>query len=109
VENGQWLVRPNTILIDSEQLESGEAMSGEFKKMAAREGDDSIARRAETELLYDQPYDRLKRALRAEVNEDAWASLYSTISTPFPAPSTGRIAIKVINHYDDEVLKVFEV
>jgi type III restriction enzyme len=34
VENGQWLSRPNTILIDSEQLESGYAMSDEFKTIA---------------------------------------------------------------------------
>jgi adenine-specific DNA-methyltransferase len=55
------------------------------------------------------PYDRLKRALRAEIDEDAWSTLYSTVSRPFPKPETGRIAIKVINHYGDEVLKVYEV
>jgi adenine-specific DNA-methyltransferase len=55
------------------------------------------------------PYEKLKRALRAEINEDAWASLYSTVSRPFPKPETGKIAIKVINHYGDEVLKVFDV
>jgi adenine-specific DNA-methyltransferase len=53
------------------------------------------------------PYERLKRALRAEIDEAAWASLYSTVSRPFDPPSTGKIAIKVINHYGDEVLKVF--
>jgi adenine-specific DNA-methyltransferase len=56
-----------------------------------------------------EPYDRLKRALRAEIDEDAWSTLYSTVSRPFPTPETGRIAIKVINHYGDEVLKVYEV
>jgi adenine-specific DNA-methyltransferase len=55
------------------------------------------------------PYDRLKRALRTEIDEDAWSTLYSTVSRPFPKPETGRIAIKVINHYGDEVLKVYEV
>jgi adenine-specific DNA-methyltransferase len=55
----------------------------------------------------DQPYERLKRALRAEVDEAAWARLYSTTSRPFPRPSTGRIAVKVINHYGDEVLQVY--
>jgi adenine-specific DNA-methyltransferase len=55
------------------------------------------------------PYEKLKRALRAEVNEAAWTSLYSTVSRPFDAPETGKIAVKVINHYGDEVLKVFEV
>ena len=55
------------------------------------------------------PYDKLKRALRADIDEAAWHSLYSTVSRPFPKPETGRIAIKVINHYGDEVLKVFDV
>jgi len=54
----------------------------------------------------DDPYDKLKRALRAEVDEAAWASLYSTTSRPFERPKTGKIAVKVINHYGDEVLKV---
>lgn len=57
----------------------------------------------------DEPYDKLKRALRAEVDEAAWAALYSTVSRPFDRPATGKIAIKVINHYGDEVLKVYEV
>jgi adenine-specific DNA-methyltransferase len=55
------------------------------------------------------PYEKLKRALRAEIDDAAWASLYSTVSRPFDLPTTGRIAVKVINHYGDEVLKVFEV
>jgi len=57
----------------------------------------------------DEPYEKLKRALRAEVDEAAWSALYSTKSRPFDSPSTGRIAVKVINHYGDEVLKVYEV
>ena len=55
-----------------------------------------------------EPYDKLKRVLRAEIDEAAWGSLYSTTSRPFDAPSTGKIAVKVINHYGDEVLKVYE-
>jgi adenine-specific DNA-methyltransferase len=57
----------------------------------------------------DEPYEKLKKALRAEIDESAWATLYSTKSRPFPMPSKGKIAIKVINHYGDEVLKVYEV
>ncbi len=57
----------------------------------------------------DKPYDKLKRALRAEVDESAWESLYSTKSRPFEKPETGKIAVKVINHYGDEVLKVYEL
>jgi len=57
----------------------------------------------------DDPYELLQRTLRAEIDEEAWASLYSTVSRPFAKPGTGRIAVKVINHYGDEVLKVYEV
>lgn len=57
----------------------------------------------------EESYDKLRRALRAEIDEAAWASLYSTTSRPFDPPETGKIAVKVINHYGDEVLKVFEV
>jgi adenine-specific DNA-methyltransferase len=56
----------------------------------------------------DEPYDKLKRSLRAEIDEAAWSSIYSTTSRPFDVPKTGKIAIKVINHYGDEILKVFE-
>ncbi len=57
----------------------------------------------------DEPYEKLKRALRAEIDEGAWSALYSTVSRAFDKPKTGKIAIKVINHYGDEVLKVYEV
>ena len=56
----------------------------------------------------DKPYEKLKRALKAEIDEEAWASLYSTKSRSFARPSTGQIAVKVINHYGDEVVKVYE-
>ena len=54
-------------------------------------------------------YDKLKRALRADIDESAWSTLYSTTSRPFALPETGKIAVKVINHYGDEVLKVYDV
>ena len=57
----------------------------------------------------DEPYEKLKRALRAEIDEAAWSALYSTTSYPFEKPETGKMAVKVINHYGDEVLKVYEV
>ena len=57
----------------------------------------------------DEPYEKLKRALRAEIDESAWSALYRTESIPFEKPKSGKIAVKVINHYGDEVLKVFEV
>ncbi len=55
------------------------------------------------------PYKRLKTALRSEIGADAWASLNSTTSRPFPRPETGHIAVKVINDYGDEVMKTFAV
>lgn len=57
---------------------------------------------------YD-PYSQLKRALDTEIDHDAWDRLHSTKSIPFPKPSTGKVAVKVINHYGDEVLKVFSI
>jgi adenine-specific DNA-methyltransferase len=57
----------------------------------------------------DEPYEKLKRALKAEIDEEGWKALYSTVSQPFPRPATGKIAIKVINHYGDEVLRVIPV
>jgi adenine-specific DNA-methyltransferase len=55
------------------------------------------------------PYKSLKTSLKAEINEEAWASLNSDTSRPFDKPETGRIAVKVINHLGDEVMKVFKV
>ena len=57
----------------------------------------------------NDPYKALKTTLKAEVNEDAWATLNSDISRHFDKPKTGRIAVKVINHLGDEVMKVFRV
>jgi adenine-specific DNA-methyltransferase len=57
----------------------------------------------------NDPYKRLKTALKAEINEEAWATLYRTTSRPFSKPETGKFAVKVINDYGDEVMKVFEV
>jgi adenine-specific DNA-methyltransferase len=57
----------------------------------------------------NDPYSSLKTTLKAEINQEAWESLHSDISRPFPKPKTGRIAVKVINHLGDEVMKVFRV
>lgn len=57
----------------------------------------------------DDPYDGLKRALKAEIDETAWAELNSTVSRPFPKPKKGLICVKVINHFGDEVQKVFRL
>ncbi len=55
----------------------------------------------------NDPYKSLKTALQADIDEDAWATLYANTSRPFDRPASGRIAVKVINHFGDEVMKVF--
>jgi adenine-specific DNA-methyltransferase len=57
----------------------------------------------------NDPYKALKTTLKAEIDVEAWESLNSDTSRPFPKPSTGRIAVKVINRLGDEVMKVFAV
>ncbi|MBA5872337.1 MAG: site-specific DNA-methyltransferase, partial [Nitrospira sp. CR2.1] len=57
----------------------------------------------------NDPYKALKTTLKAEINEDAWSTLHSDTSRPFDKPKSGRIAVKVINHLGDEVMKVFRV
>jgi len=57
----------------------------------------------------NDPYKALKTTLKAEIDEDAWSSLNSDVSRPFARPVSGRIAVKVINHLGDEVMKVFAV
>ena len=57
----------------------------------------------------NDPYKALKTTLKAEIDLEAWESLNSDISRPFAKPTSGRIAVKVINHLGDEVMKVFEV
>jgi adenine-specific DNA-methyltransferase len=57
----------------------------------------------------NDPYSALKTTLRAEIDHEAWSSLKSDTSRPFEKPKNGRIAVKVINHLGDEVMKVFRV
>ncbi|MCC7159310.1 MAG: site-specific DNA-methyltransferase, partial [Ignavibacteria bacterium] len=57
----------------------------------------------------NKPYEKLKKALKADIDESLWDELYSTVSRPFPKPLTGKIAVKVINHFGDEVMKVEEI
>jgi adenine-specific DNA-methyltransferase len=57
----------------------------------------------------DKPMEKLQKALRTSIDEAAWNSVYGTKSRPFDTPSSGKVAMKVINHYGDEVLRVFNV
>jgi len=51
----------------------------------------------------------VRATTHADISDEAWATVNSNVSRPFPRPSTGKVAIKVINHYGDEVMKVFGV
>ena len=55
------------------------------------------------------PYKKLKTVLKSEINQEAWNELHTNISRPFPKPTTNKIAVKAINHFGEEVLKVFKV
>jgi len=57
----------------------------------------------------NDPYSALKTMLKAEINAEAWETLHSDTSRAFEKPKNGRIAVKVINHLGDEVMKVFKV
>jgi adenine-specific DNA-methyltransferase len=57
----------------------------------------------------NDPYEKLKLTLKAEIDEEAWETLYGDTSRSFPKPETGRIAVKIINHLGDEVMKVIRV
>ena len=57
----------------------------------------------------NDPYKSHNTTLKAEIDQEAWETLNSDISRPFPKPHSGRIAVKVINHLGDEVMKVFKI
>jgi adenine-specific DNA-methyltransferase len=57
----------------------------------------------------NDPYDSLKKSLKAEIDQTAWETLHSDTSRPFPKPKSQRIAVKVINHLGDEVMRIFKV
>ncbi len=57
----------------------------------------------------DKVYDAFKKFLNNDIDPEEWASVAQTTSRPFPRPKNGRIAVKVINHFGDEVMKIFKV
>ena len=60
-------------------------------------------------LGQNDPYKSRKTTLKAEINEEVWESLHSDTSRLFEKPKDGRIAVKVINHHGDEVMKIFRI
>ena len=73
------------------------------------DGDAFFVRHAYFPPGSQDPYDRLRRALKADISDEAWSTVNSTSSRPFPRPRSGKIAVKVINHYGDEVMKVLTI
>ena len=93
---------------------TGEIRSGEKDDIAAwfidtAYNEESFFVRHAYFLGGNDPYKSLKTSLKAEINKEAWESLKRDTSRPFKRPETGRIAVKVINHFGDEVMKVFTV
>ena len=110
--DGQITVRINGV--DIFKPSSGEVVSSDSKDIACwfidtDYNEESFFVRHAYFLGQNDPYKSLKTTLKAEIDAEAWASLNRDTSRPFPKPSTGRIAVKVINHRGDEVMKVFSV
>lgn len=100
--------------VDIFKPSSGEVVSSDSKDIACwfidtDYNEESFFVRHAYFLGQNDPYKSLKTTLKAEIDEEAWSSLNRDVSRPFPKPSTGRIAVKVINHLGDEVMKVFSV
>ena len=111
-DDGQVRVKINGV--DVFDPSSGEVRSDDIDKIACwfidtDYNEESFFVRHAYFLGANDPYSSLKTTLKAEVNEEAWSTLNSDVSRPFEKPKSGRIAVKVINHLGDEVMKVFRV
>jgi adenine-specific DNA-methyltransferase len=112
LDRGDGMIAVQVLGVDVFDPQTGDVRSGGTESIAAwfidtMYNEESFFVRHAYFLGANDPYKSLKTALRAEIDEDAWASLYRDTSRPFPRPETGRIAVKVINHFGDEVMKVF--
>jgi adenine-specific DNA-methyltransferase len=111
-KNGQLRVKVNGV--DVFKPQSGEVISSNTDGIACwfldtNYNDESFFVRHAYFLGANDPYKSLKTTLKAEINEEAWETLNSDTSRPFDKPLSGKIAVKVINHLGDEVMKVFGV
>jgi adenine-specific DNA-methyltransferase len=114
LDNGGPEIRVKVNGVDVFDPNTGDIRSNDTKGIAAwfidtDYNEESFFVRHAYFLGANDPYKNLKTALQAEIDEDAWAALYSDTSRPFERPESGRIAVKVINHFGDEVMKVFGV
>ena len=114
LDDGGPMVRVKVNGVDVFDPNTGDIRSSDTKGIAAwfidtDYNEESFFVRHAYFLGANDPYKSLKTALKAEIDEDAWATLYSDTSRPFERPANGRIAVKVINHFGDEVMKVFGV
>lgn len=112
LDDGQLQVRLNGV--DIFKPSSGEVVSSDAKDIACwfidtDYNEESFFVRHAYFLGQNDPYKALKTTLKSEIDAEAWASLNRDTSRPFDKPATGRIAVKVINHLGDEVMKVFSV
>lgn len=100
--------------VDIFNPQTGKVTSSEAKDIACwfvdtEYNEESFFVRQAYFLGQKDPYQALRDTLKEEIDAEAWESIHSDISRPFPMPSTGRIAVKIINHLGDEVMKVFRV
>ena len=109
------LVRVKINGVDVFKPTSGEVLSEEPNTIPCwfidtdYNGESFFVRHAYFPGTNNDPYKSLKTTLKAEINQEAWETLRSDTSRPFERPESGRIAVKVINHLGDEVMKVFRV
>ncbi|WP_375396462.1 site-specific DNA-methyltransferase [uncultured Sphingomonas sp.] len=114
IDDGGATIRVKVNGVDVFDPNTGDIRSSDTKGIAAwfidtDYNEESFFVRHAYFLGANDPYKSLKTALQAEIDENAWATLYSDTSRPFERPTGGRIAVKVINHFGDEVMKVFRV
>ncbi len=112
LKDGLWQVKLNGV--DVFDPNSGEVRSDNADGIACwfidtDYNEESFFVRHAYFLGANDPYTALRTTLKAEINEEAWSTLHSDVSRPFEKPKSGRIAVKVINHLGDEVMKVFRV
>ena len=115
IENaGDGLIRVRVFGVDVFKPQTGEVISEGTDGIAlwmldTDYNEESFFVRHAYFLGANDPYKALKTTLKAEIDQEAWDSLNSDVSRPFAKPASGRIAVKVINHLGDEVMKVFGV